>query len=95
MVSSESDTTAAKPPWYAGSPWSLVGFGLGLLALSPGSVLYYWFFAPVIPLVLAGIIRLFGRSPRMRAVADGALAAAVFGVAAVIIFLAGVGTVSR
>jgi len=91
MVSSDNDMAVPERRWYAGSPWSLVGFGLGLLALSPGSVLYYWFFAPLVPLVLAGLIRIFGRNARMRAIAEGALAAAIFGVAAVIVFLAGVG----
>ena len=87
MVSSDNNGAALGRGWYAGSPWSLVGFGLGLLALSPGSVLYYWFFAPLVPLVLAGAIRIFGRNPRTRAIAEGAFAAAIFGVAAVIIFL--------
>ena len=95
MASSDSELVSPERSGYAGSPWSLIGFGLGLLALSPGSVLYYWFFAPIVPLVLAGIIRIFGRSPRLRAVAEGALAAAIFGVAAVIVFLVGVGTVAR
>ena len=43
---------------YAGASWSLVGFRLGVLALSPGAVLYYWFFAPIVPLVLAAVIRI-------------------------------------
>ncbi len=72
-----------------------VGFALGLLALSPGAVLYYWFFAPIVPLALAAVLRIIGRSPRMRAVAEGALSAALFGDAEVIVFLIGVGTVSR
>ena len=94
MASSDGHFLDPGRPRYPGSPWSLVGFALGLLALSPGAVLYYWFFAPIVPLALSAVLRIVGRSPRMRAIAEGALSAALFGVAAVIVFLLGVGTVS-
>jgi hypothetical protein len=74
----------------------VLGFALGLLALSPDVVLYYWFFAPIVPLLLAGLVRIFsGRSKPLYPIAEGFVAAALFGVIAVIVFFAGVATVYR
>jgi hypothetical protein len=74
-----------------GSPWMLVGFALGLLAMSPGAVLYYWFFAPVAALVLAGALTLVAAfRNRVWPVAEGAFAAALFGIVAVVVFAVGV-----
>lgn len=74
----------------------IVGFGLGLLALSPAVVLYYWFFAPIVPLLLAGIARVLSSSRKpLYPIAEGLVAAALFGVVAVIVFFAGVATVYR
>jgi hypothetical protein len=87
------DPGRPRPP---GSPWMLGGLVLGLLALSPAVVLYYWFFAPLVPLVLAAFARILStRKKSLYPVAEGLVAAAVFGVVAVIIFFAGVATVYR
>jgi hypothetical protein len=56
---------------------------LGLLTISNGFALFYWIFAPVAPLLLAGILAIASLfagkySERVAHVADGALAAAVF-----------------
>ncbi|MBJ7336211.1 hypothetical protein [Mycolicibacterium sp.] len=70
-----------------GSPWMLLGFALGLLAMSPGAVLYYWFFTPVAALVVAGVLSLVASfRDRVWPVAEGAFAAALFGVVAVVVF---------
>lgn len=64
-----------------------LGLGLGLLAMSPWAVIYYWFFAPVAALLLAGaltVVAAFRR--RVWPVAEGAVAAAVFGAVAVATF---------
>ncbi|MEU0497405.1 hypothetical protein [Mycobacterium sp. NPDC006124] len=68
-----------------------VGFALGLLAMSPGAVLYYWFFAPVAALLLAGALSLVAAvRSRVWPVAEGAFAAALFGIVAVVVFAVGV-----
>ncbi|MDT5282304.1 MAG: hypothetical protein QOJ20_3499 [Mycobacterium sp.] len=69
----------------AGSPVAVIGFVLGLLAMSNGVFLYYWLFAPVAPLavtVVFAITSVFAGkySERVAQVADGALAATVFAV---------------
>lgn len=70
-----------------GNPWMLLGFGLGLLAMSPGAVLYYWIFAPVAALILAGALTLVSAvRNRVWPVAEGAFAAALFGFVAVVVF---------
>ena len=87
------DPGRPRPP---GSPLMLLGFALGLLALSPGAVLYYWFFAPIVPVILAGVLRIVATwKMRVYPVAEGALAAALFGVAAVVAFSSGIGTTYR
>lgn len=69
----------------------LLGFALGLLAMSPGAVLYYWFFAPVAALVLAGALTIVAAvRSRVWPVAEGAFAAALFGMVAVAVFAVGV-----
>lgn len=74
----------------------VLGFGLGLLALSPAVVLYYWFFAPIVPLLLAGLARVCGgRTKPLYPIAEGLVAAALFGVVAVLVFFAGVAAVYR
>jgi CHASE2 domain-containing sensor protein len=67
----------------AGSPIVIIGFVLGLLAMSTGVFIYYWLLAPVAPLavtVVFAIASLFAGkySKQVAHVADGALAAAVF-----------------
>jgi hypothetical protein len=72
----------------------LAGLAIGLLALSPAAVLYYWFFAPLVPLVLAAAVRLFTNGKRpLYSVAEGLVAAALFGVIAVVVFFAGVANI--
>ena len=74
----------------------LLGVVLGLLALSPGVVLYYWFFAPVVPLALAAVLRIVSTAKtHVYPVAEGALAAALFGVACVVVYFIGIGTIYR
>ena len=75
---------AGTPPANA---WVLLGFALGLLAMSPGAVLYYWFFTPVAALLRAGALTLVSAvRGRVWPVAEGAFAAALFGVVAVVAF---------
>jgi len=69
----------------------LLGFGLGLLVMSPGAVLYYWFFAPVAALILAGVLTpVAAVRSRVWPVAEGVFAAALFGFVAVVVFAVGV-----
>jgi hypothetical protein len=90
-MSSEVDRAVSRRTREPGSPWMLLGFGLGLLAMSPGVVLYYWFFAPVVALLLAGALSLVAAvRPRVWPVAEGAFAAALFGIVAVVVFAVGV-----
>ena len=39
----------------AGSPVALIGFTLGLLAMSTGAFLYYWLFAAIAPIALTAV----------------------------------------
>jgi hypothetical protein len=69
----------------AGSPVALIGFALGLVAISTGPFLYFWLLAWIAPLILMAlfvIVSLFAKkcSERLTQLADGALAAAAFGV---------------
>jgi hypothetical protein len=91
-MSSEVDRAMSSRGREPGTPWMLLGFGLGLLAMSPGAVLYYWFFAPVAALILAGALTLVAAvRNRVWPVAEGAFAAALFGFVAVVVFAVGVG----
>jgi hypothetical protein len=68
-----------------GSPIALMGFALGLLAMSTSVFLYFWLLAWIAPLtlvVLFVIASLFkGKySERLAQLADGALAATAFAV---------------
>jgi hypothetical protein len=90
-MSSEVDRAMSRRGREPGNPWMLLGFGLGLLAMSPGAVLYYWIFAPVAALILAGALTLVAAfRNRVWPVAEGAFAAALFGIVAVIVFAVGV-----
>jgi hypothetical protein len=74
----------------------VLGFVLGLLALSPAAVLYYWLFAPIVPLTLAGMARIFsGRVKLLYSVAEGLVAATLFGIAAVVVFFVGVANLNH
>jgi hypothetical protein len=69
----------------AGSPIALIGFVLGLLAMSTGVFVYYWLFAPVVTLAVTAVFAIASivarkHSERLAHVADGALAATVFAV---------------
>ena len=86
-MSSEVDRAMSRRGREPGNPWMLLGFGLGLLAMSPGAVLYYWIFAPVAALILAGALTLVSAvRNRVWPVAEGAFAAALFGFVAVVVF---------
>jgi hypothetical protein len=68
-----------------GSPLALIGFTIGLLAMSTSVFLYYWLLAWIAPLALVVLFALAslvaGRhSERVAYLADGALASAAFGV---------------
>ncbi|MBB2993113.1 uncharacterized protein (DUF58 family) [Mycolicibacterium iranicum] len=70
----------------AGSPWTVLGFALGVLTISNAYALYYWLFAPLVPTLVAGALVLASvltrrHSRRLVDMADGALAAALFAVA--------------
>jgi hypothetical protein len=70
----------------AGSPVALIGFILGLLAMSTSGFLYFWLFAPVATLAVAAVFAIASivarrHSERLAHVADGAMAATVFAVA--------------
>jgi hypothetical protein len=68
----------------------LIGYVLGVAAMSPAPLVYFWLFAPVGALIAAG---LFGVAKIWsRGAADlalGALAATLFGVVTVVVFLVG------
>lgn len=76
----------------AGSPIAVIGFVLGLLAMSTSAFLYYWLLAPVATLAVTAVFAIASLfagkySERVAHVADGALAATVF---AVVFAMAGV-----
>jgi hypothetical protein len=71
-----------------------VGFVAGLLVMTFGLVwtLFYAVMTPVVPLVLAGVFGIIGRSTQNRrtySVAEGLFAAAIFGVVSSAIVLIG------
>lgn len=68
----------------AGSPVALIGFTLGLLAMSTGAFLYFWLLAAIAPFTLTAVFAIASLfagkySERIAQLADGALAATVFG----------------
>lgn len=68
----------------AGSPVALIGFAVGLMAMSTSVFIYFWLLAWIAPLILVAlfvIASLFAgkHSQRLVYLADGALAATVFG----------------
>lgn len=78
----DSGTPVSKPPWM------LLGYLLGLIAMSPAPLLYYWLFAPCGALLIAAICTVVGATrPVFRAMASGALLAAAFGTASTVTFL--------
>lgn len=77
----DSGEPRAKPPWM------LLGYLLGLIAMST-PLLYYWLLAPCGALLIAAICTVAGTTrPPFRAMALGALMAAAFGAAAAVTFL--------
>jgi CHASE2 domain-containing sensor protein len=69
----------------AGSPIALIGFVLGLMAMSTSVFIYFWllaWIAPLILVVLFVVASLLARkyTERLTYLADGALAAVAFGV---------------
>ncbi|MEV3902147.1 hypothetical protein AB0K11_07445 [Mycobacterium sp. NPDC050551] len=89
------ESEAAKRPSLdrsPGSPLMLVGFGLGVLAASSNIFLYFWLYAWLAPLMLAGLCSLLSLLPRCRRlleVAEGAFAAVVFAAVAVCVSFVG------
>jgi hypothetical protein len=72
------------------------GFPLGLLAMTFGPVLavglIFWFSFPIVPLALAGLFALVAKGRkdhRLRCVAEGLVAAALFSIVACAVFLVG------
>jgi hypothetical protein len=91
---SESKADLAPIPAADGPPpharWMLVGYLLGLLAMSPPLLLYYWIFAPLGPLLVAGVCVLVGSAHhRFHAIATGAAVALVFCAVTVLVFFLG------
>ena len=88
LHNSQLDPVNEQPATPAPKPrWTLLGYLLGLIAMSPAPLLYYWLFAPSAALLLAAICGLIGTThPRFRATASGALTAAAFGATAVLTF---------
>jgi serine/threonine protein kinase, bacterial len=89
LTTMSSELTPQPQPVRTGSsPWMLLGFVLGLLAMSP--ILYFWLITPVAALMLAGLLGLVGIAVRrVLPLAEGALAAAAFAAVVVVIMLVG------
>ena len=82
------DKQSGRPP--ASPQLTLIGYLLGLIAMSPAPVLYYWFLAPGCALLVAGLCVLAGTvHRRFRDMALGALIAAVFGAVTAFVFFVG------
>jgi hypothetical protein len=95
-VSWESESKADLAPIPAAdgyqphARWMLAGYLVGLLAMSPPLLLYYWIFAPLGPLLVAGVCVLAGTAlHRFHAMATGAAVATVFCVVTVLVFFLG------
>jgi hypothetical protein len=78
-------------------PLLAAGFGSGLIAMTFGPVLAVGLLLfcsfPIVPLVLAGVFRLLAvacKDRRLRCVANGLVAAGLFGIAGCAVFLIGV-----
>jgi hypothetical protein len=74
--------------------WRITGFAAGLMIMTFGPVwaFFYAIAAPVVPLALAGVFACAGRSgrdSRLSGIAEGLLAAAVFGVISGAVVLVG------
>ncbi|BBY66260.1 hypothetical protein MHEL_45030 [Mycolicibacterium helvum] len=68
----------------------LIGFVLGLVAMTATPYVYYWMVMPLLPLVLAGAFALLSVAlTPLRYVAEGLFAAVLFGGVFVIIAFAG------
>ncbi len=81
----------------AGSPVAVIGFVLGLMAMSTSVFIYFWLLAWIAPLLLVAffvIASVFARkySERLAHLADGALAAAAFGVIFAVVGAIGLAT---
>lgn len=64
----------------------LLGLAIGLLAMTPGITLYYWLFAPAVPLVLAVFaLVLSAKFRHWKSFAEGLFAASVFGLVFVVV----------
>lgn len=82
--------TAAYPAWQPEPRLLLIGFLLGVAAMSPPPLVYFWLFAPAGALIAAGLFGVVAIWSRGAAdLALGALAATLFGVVTVVAFLVG------
>jgi hypothetical protein len=80
------------PPASSSPPLALllVGFFLGLVAMTATPFVYYWIVMPVLPLVLGAVCMSVGLAfTPLRHVAEGLFAATVFGFVFVIVAFAG------
>lgn len=88
LYESQLDPAHRQPSAPAAKPrWILLGYLLGLIAMSPAPLLYYWLLAPGSAVLIAAVCGLIGATrPRLRAMASGALIAAAFGATAALTF---------
>ena len=88
-MSFERESQLDPNPSRTADPRFLIGgYFLGLVAMSPAPLAYYWLFAPVGALLVAvGSVLLGAVRPRFIDAALGALLAFVFGVVTVVAML--------
>jgi hypothetical protein len=80
------------PPRPPDPRFLLGGYLLGLVAMSPTPLLYYWLLAPLgAVLAAAGCLLVALVAPRFADAARGALLAALFGVVTVLVLFFGAG----
>lgn len=85
----QRDTTTG-PASRAEPRLLFIGYVLGVAAMSPAPLVYFWLFAPAGALIAAGLFGVAAIWSRGAAdLALGALAATLFGVVTVVVFLVG------
>lgn len=85
----QRDTTT-DAAWRPEPRLLLIGYLLGVAAMSPAPLVYFWLFAPAGALIVAGLFGVAAIWSRGAAgLAFGALAATLFGVVTVVAFLIG------
>lgn len=85
-MSFEHERALDPAPTRKADPGFLLGgYVLGLAAMSPGALLYYWFFMPLGALLAAGVCAAIATmDPRFKDATRGALFAAAFGFVAIV-----------